>query len=49
MWGISSRLLQQSATAVLTLDEGNLLTAAPPDLEHGVPPLGPPETIITEN
>ena len=25
-----------------TLDEGYLLTAAPPDLEHGVAPLGPP-------
>ena len=26
----------------LTLDEGYLLTAAPPDLERGVDPLGPP-------
>ena len=26
----------------LTLDEGYLLTAAPPDLEHGVAPLSPP-------
>ena len=26
----------------LTLDEGYLLTAAPPDLERGVTPLGPP-------
>ena len=26
----------------LTLDEGYLLTATPPDLEHGVAPLGPP-------
>ena len=26
----------------LTLDEGYLLTAAPPDLGHGVAPLGPP-------
>ena len=25
-----------------TLDEGYLLTAAPPDLERGVAPLGPP-------
>ena len=24
------------------MDEGYLLTAAPPDLEHGVAPLGPP-------
>ena len=27
---------------LLTLDEGYLLTAAPPDLECGVVPLGPP-------
>ena len=27
---------------LLTLDEGYLLNAAPPDLEHGVAPLGPP-------
>ena len=26
----------------LTLDEGYLLTAAPPDLERGIAPLGPP-------
>ena len=26
---------------LLTLDEGYLLTTAPPDLEHGVAPLGP--------
>ena len=26
----------------LTLDEGYLLTAAPPDLEHEVAPLSPP-------
>ena len=26
----------------LTLDKGYLLTAAPPDLERGVPPLVPP-------
>ena len=26
----------------LTLDEGYLLTTTPPDLEHGVAPLGPP-------
>ena len=29
---------------LLTLDEGYLLTTAPPDLEHGVAPLGPPAT-----
>ena len=28
----------------LTLEEGTLLTAAPPDLERGVAPLGPPDT-----
>ena len=27
---------------LLTLDEEYLLTATPPDLEHGVAPLGPP-------
>ena len=27
---------------LLTLDEGYLLTAAPPDLEHGIVPLGSP-------
>ena len=27
---------------LLTLDEGYLLAAAPPDLEHGIAPLGPP-------
>ena len=41
-WGISSWLLQQSAALLLTLDKGYLLTAAPPDLECGVAPLGPP-------
>ena len=29
----------------LTLDEGYLLTAAPPDLEHGIAPLGPPAPV----
>ena len=37
-WGISSRLL-------LTWDEGYLLTAAPPDLERGIAPLGPLATV----
>ena len=27
---------------LLTLDEGYLLTAAPPDLERGIAPVGPP-------
>ena len=40
-WGISSRLLQQSTPAAPHC-EGYLLTAAPPDLERGVVPLGPP-------
>ena len=30
---------------LLTLDERYLLTAAPPDLEHGVAPLGPPASM----
>ena len=34
--------LQQSVTLLLTLDEGYLLTATPPDLERGIAPLGPP-------
>ena len=42
MWGISSRLLQQSAAAAPYLGRVYLLTAAPPDLEQGVAPLGLP-------
>ena len=30
---------------LLTLDEGYILTAIPPDLERGVAPLGPPEPV----
>ena len=30
---------------LLTLDEGYLLTATPPDLERGVAPLGPPAPV----
>ena len=30
---------------LLTLDKGYLLTAAPPDLERGVAPLGPPAPV----
>ena len=30
---------------LLTLDEGYLLMAAPPDLERGVAPLGPPAPV----
>ena len=35
-------LFQQSAVIVITLDEGYLLTAALPDLQCGIVPLGPP-------
>ena len=37
-----SRNTYHLAWVSLTLDEGYLLTAAPPDLERGVAPLGPP-------
>ena len=30
---------------LLTLDEGYLLTASPPDLERGIAPLGPPAPV----
>ena len=40
-WGISSRLPQQSAPAAPYLNKGYLLTAALPDLQHGIAPLGP--------
>ena len=33
----------KAQTLLLTLDEGYLFTATPPDLECGVAPLGPPE------
>ena len=32
----------KAQSLLLILDEGYLLMAAPPDLEHGVTPLGPP-------
>ena len=38
--GCSSKVQLQ----LLTLDEGYLLRAAPPDLERGAAPLGPPAT-----
>ena len=41
-WGISSRLLQQSAAIAPYLDEGYLLTTALPDLQCGIDSLGPP-------
>ena len=31
---------------LLTLDEGYLLTAALPDLQHGIAPLGPPAPVL---
>ena len=42
MWGISSRLLQQSTATAPYLGLGYLLTTALPDLQHGMAPLGPP-------
>ena len=30
---------------LLSLDKGYLLTATPPDLEHGIAPLGPPAPV----
>ena len=41
-WGISWRCSSKVQPLLLTLDEGYLLTTAPPDLEHGIAPLGPP-------
>ena len=38
LYGCSSK----TQPLLLSLDEGYLLTAAPPDLEHGVAPLSPP-------
>ena len=43
--GISSWLLQQSTAAPPYLDEGYLLTATIPDLQHGIAPLGPPAPV----
>ena len=37
-----SRCSGKAQPLLLTLEEGYLLTAAPPDLERGVAPLGPP-------
>ena len=45
MWDISSRLLQQSTAAALTLNKGYLLTAAPPDLECRVALFSPPALV----
>ena len=35
----------KAQSLLLTLNEGYLLMAAPPDLERGVVPLGPPATM----
>ena len=42
MWGTSSWLLQKAQLLLLTLDEGYLLIASPPDLQGGVAHLSPP-------
>ena len=41
-WGISSRCSSKAQPLLLTLDEGYLLTAALPDLQCGIAPLGLP-------
>ena len=41
--GVSLSCSSKVQLLLLTLDEGYLLTAAPPDLERRVAPLGPPE------
>ena len=43
--GVSLSCSSKVQLLLLTLDEGYLLTAAPPDLERGVAPLGPPAPI----
>ena len=42
MWDISLRHSSKVQLLFLTLDEGYLLTATPPDLGRGVSPLSPP-------
>ena len=42
VWGISSRLLQQSTAAAPCLGRGVSPPAAAPDLHRGIAPLGPP-------
>ena len=41
----ASRNTYRLTRVSLTLDEGYLLTAAPPDLESGIAPLGPPAPV----
>ena len=42
MWGTFYGCSSKVQPLLLTLDEGYLLMAAPPDLERGVAPLNPP-------
>ena len=43
-YGVSLHSCSSKAQPLLlTLDEGHLLTTAPPDLECGIAPLGPPD------
>ena len=44
-WDISLRHSSKVQLLFLTLDEGYLLTATPPDLERGIAPLGPPAPV----
>ena len=39
MWGVPSRLLEESEAAAPYLDAGYVFTAAAPDLGHGISPL----------
>ena len=41
-WGSLQGCSSKAQPLLLTLNEGYLFTATPPDLEHGVTPLGPP-------
>ena len=41
-YGVSLHSCSSKAQPLLLLDKGYLLTTAPPDLERGVAPLGPP-------
>ena len=43
--GVSLHRSSKAQPLLLTLDEGYLLTAAPPDLECGIAPLGPPVAV----
>ena len=45
MWGISSRCSSKAQPLLLILDEWYFLTAALPDLQRGIVPLGPPAPV----